>query len=147
MEYNSWQAKNLPAGQEAFCRLCNPKVHYYDYKIPPQADDSVPRPALTIPSGLFPSGSPTKVLSVYMSALGRTDRNEHSKIWRTGITSVIGPLAASSFSNAISAHAHLLRSRHGLRDNGCHRQVSSTYCHWISCERGKLVRSHLRATS
>jgi hypothetical protein len=39
--------------------------------------------------------------------------------------SVIGPLAASSLSNmnAKSAHAHLLRSRHSLRENGRHIDV------------------------
>jgi hypothetical protein len=55
--------------------------------------------------------------------------------------------AASSFSNmkAKSVHVQLFRSRHVLRDNSCHRHdISSTCCHWISCKRGKLSRSHLR---
>jgi hypothetical protein len=39
---------------------------------------------------------------------------------------------------ANSAQAHHLRSRHALRENGCHRHVvSSMYCHWISCKRGE----------
>jgi hypothetical protein len=47
------------------------------------------------------------------------------------------PLAAYSLPNinTKSAHAHLLCSRHALWENGCHRHViSSTCCHWISCE-------------
>jgi hypothetical protein len=45
------------------------------------------------------------------------------------------------------AHAHLLRSRHVMRENACHRHVVSLRrCQWISCEGGKLGRSHLRAT-
>jgi len=44
---------------------------------------------------------------------------------RNIVTSVIGPLAASSLSNtnAKSAHAHLLRSRHVLRESDCYRHV------------------------
>jgi hypothetical protein len=41
------------------------------------------------------------------------------------VTSIAGPLAASFLSNmnAKSAHAHLLRSRYALRENGCHRHL------------------------
>jgi len=59
--------------------------------------------------------------------------------------SILRPLEASSLSNtnAKLVHAHLFCSRHALRENGCHRHVSSTCCHWISCERWKLGRNHL----
>jgi hypothetical protein len=79
-----------------------------------------------------------------ISYVGRTERNEHNKIMKnwTGMSlmSVIGPFTASSLfiMNAKSAHAHLLHSRHALWEHGCH---------WISCERGQLGRSHLRATT
>jgi hypothetical protein len=73
------------------------------------------------------------------SYVGRIERNEQSKFTKNAVTSVRGPLAASSLSNmnAKSAHAHLSRSRHAQRENGCQRHVvSSTFCHWISCQRG-----------
>jgi hypothetical protein len=63
--------------------------------------------------------------------------------------SVIWPSAVSFLSNMNikSVHAHFLHFRHALRENGCYRHVvSSKCCHWISYERGKLFRSHLRAT-
>jgi hypothetical protein len=115
--------------------------------------------------------------SLHKIHVGRTERNEHSTkfsriLWRRPrpklgcgakerrkdyeeldgniVTSIIGPLVASSVSNtnAKSAHAHLSRSRHALREYDCNRHVvSSTCCHWISCERGNLGKSHLRATS
>jgi hypothetical protein len=63
--------------------------------------------------------------------------------------SIIGPIAARSLSNmyAKSTHAHLLHSRHALRENGCHGGVVLTCYHWrISCERRKIGRSHLWVT-
>jgi hypothetical protein len=67
---------------------------------------------------------------------GRTGSSEHSKITKNwagiSLTAVIRPLAASSLSNmnTKSAHAHLLRSLHALRENVCHRHVVwSTCCH------------------
>jgi hypothetical protein len=66
------------------------------------------------------------------------------------VTSIIGQLVASSLfnTNAKSARASPLLSRHALRENGCIRYVVPwTFHHWISCERGKLGSSHLRSTS
>jgi len=58
------------------------------------------------------------------------------------VTSITEILVAPSCSNVNikSAHSHLLAPRFALRYNGCHRHVlSSTCCHWISCERSNLV--------
>jgi len=54
------------------------------------------------------------------------------------VTNVIGPLAASFLSsmNAKSAHAHLLHSVMPCEKMAVTDAVSSTCCHWISCEKG-----------
>jgi hypothetical protein len=69
---------------------------------------------------------------------------DYQEMGRNIVTSVTKPLATSSLSNmnAKSVHAYLLRSRHALRNNGCHWHViSSKFCHWVYCERGKQQKS------
>ena len=74
----SWEANRFSASQEIPYILWNPKVHYYIHKYPvlSQLDQSMPpHPTswryililsshllLGLPSGLFPSGFPTKTL-------------------------------------------------------------------------------------
>jgi ribosomal protein L14 len=62
----------------------------------------------------------------FITDVKRIESNEHNKdyeeLGRNIVKSVKGQLAASSLSNkkAKIKHAHLLRSRHALRENGCH---------------------------
>jgi hypothetical protein len=89
------------------------------------------------------------ICDLWVMDVGRTERNEHSKITKHW-AGIARPLAAPSITcmKAKSAHVHLLLSHYALRENGYEwRVVSSTCCHWISCERGKLGWSYLRATS
>jgi len=84
---------------------------------------------------LFYVHLPKEISTVRLRRIGQEYRNEHYRI-----ISSIFPLQLT----AKSAHARLLRCRHALRENCGHwHVVSLTCCHWISCERGKLVRSRI----
>ena len=71
----SWEANRFSASQEILCTLRNPKIHYDMHERPPHVTGSTqsmpPHPTslilyshlrLGLPSGLLPSGLPTKTL-------------------------------------------------------------------------------------